>query len=131
MSMTDPIADLLTRIRNGQAANKVQVSMPASKAKKALANVLKNEGYVGDVVEQTVDGKPQLTITLKYYDGKPVIDSLQRVSRPGLRIYKGKDELPKVLGGLGVAIVSTSKGVMSDREARALGEGGEVLCTVC
>ncbi|MBI5040994.1 MAG: 30S ribosomal protein S8 [Gammaproteobacteria bacterium] len=131
MSMTDPIADLLTRIRNGQAANKVQVSMPASKAKKAVANVLKSEGYVGDVVEQTVDGKPQLTIALKYYEGKPVIDSLQRVSRPGLRIYKGKDELPKVLGGLGVAIVSTSKGVMSDREARALGEGGEVLCTVC
>lgn len=131
MSMTDPIADLLTRIRNGQAASKAQVSMPASKAKKAVANVLKSEGYVGDVVEQTVDGKPQLTITLKYYEGKPVIDSLQRVSRPGLRIYKAKDELPKVLGGLGVAIVSTSKGVMSDREARALGEGGEVLCTVC
>lgn len=131
MSMTDPIADLLTRIRNGQAANKVQVSMPASKAKKAVANVLKNEGYVGDVTEQTVDGKLQLVVTLKYYEGKPVIDRVQRVSRPGLRIYKGKDELPKVLGGLGVAIVSTSKGVMSDREARALGEGGEVLCTVC
>ena len=131
MSMTDPIADLLTRIRNGQAANKVQVSMPASKAKKALANVLKNEGYVSDVAEQTVDGKLQLTVTLKYYEGKPVIDRVQRVSRPGLRIYKGKDELPKVLGGLGVAIVSTSKGVMSDRDARALGEGGEVLCTVC
>lgn len=131
MSMSDPIADLLTRIRNGQAARKAQVIMPASKAKKALANVLKSEGYVGDVVEQTVDGKPQLTITLKYYDGKPVIDTLKRVSSPGLRIYKAKDELPKVLGGLGVAIVSTSKGMMSDREARALGEGGEVLCTVC
>ncbi len=131
MSMTDPIADLLTRIRNGQSANKVQVSMPASKAKKALANVLKNEGYVGDVVESVVDGKPQLTVTLKYHEGKPVIDRVQRVSRPGLRIYRGKDELPKVLGGLGVAIVSTSKGLMSDREARALGEGGEVLCTVC
>lgn len=131
MSMTDPIADLLTRIRNGQAASKAQVSMPASKAKKALANVLKSEGYVGEVVEQDVDGKPQLTITLKYYEGKPVIDTLKRVSRPGLRIYKAKDEIPKVLGGLGVAIVSTSKGVMSDREARALGEGGEVLCTVC
>jgi small subunit ribosomal protein S8 len=129
--MTDPIADLLTRIRNGQAASKAQVSMPASKAKKALANVLKSEGYVGEVVEQDVDGKPQLTITLKYYEGKPVIDTLKRVSRPGLRIYKAKDEIPKVLGGLGVAIVSTSKGVMSDREARALGEGGEVLCTVC
>jgi small subunit ribosomal protein S8 len=131
MSMTDPIADLLTRIRNGQAASKAQVTMPASKAKKALANVLRSEGYIGDIVEETVDGKPQLTITLKYHDGKPVIDSLKRVSRPGLRIYKAKDELPKVLGGLGVAIVSTSKGVMSDREARALGEGGEVLCTVC
>lgn len=131
MSMTDPIADLLTRIRNGQAASKAQVTMPASKAKKALANVLKSEGYVGDIVEESVDGKPQLTITLKYHEGRPVIDSIKRVSRPGLRIYRGKDELPKVLGGLGVAIVSTSKGVMSDREARALGEGGEVLCTVC
>ncbi|MFN2308189.1 MAG: 30S ribosomal protein S8 [Gammaproteobacteria bacterium] len=131
MSMSDPIADLLTRIRNGQAANKVQVSMPASKAKKALANVLKSEGYIEAVSDQTVDGKPLLVVTLKYYEGKPVIDTLQRVSRPGLRIYKAKDELPKVLGGLGVAIVSTSKGVMSDREARALGEGGEVLCTVC
>jgi small subunit ribosomal protein S8 len=129
--MTDPIADLLTRIRNGQAASKAQVSMPASKAKKAVANVLKSEGYIADVADATADGKPQLVITLKYHDGKPVIDSLQRVSRPGLRIYKAKDELPKVLGGLGVAIVSTSKGVMSDREARALGEGGEVLCTVC
>ncbi len=131
MSMTDPIADLLTRIRNGQAANKVQVTMPASKAKKALAIVLKNEGYVGEVSEETVEGKLQLTVVLKYYEGKPVIDRVQRVSRPGLRIYRGKDELPKVLGGLGVAIVSTSRGVMSDREARALGEGGEVLCTVC
>ncbi|MFA7386989.1 MAG: 30S ribosomal protein S8 [Thiohalobacteraceae bacterium] len=131
MSMTDPIADLLTRIRNGQAASKAQVTMPASKAKKALADVLKSEGYVGDIVEESVGGKPQLTITLKYHEGRPVIDSIKRVSRPGLRIYRGKDELPKVLGGLGVAIVSTSKGVMSDREARALGEGGEVLCTVC
>jgi len=129
--MTDPIADLLTRIRNGQAASKAQVTMPASKAKKALADVLKSEGYVGDIVEESVGGKPQLTITLKYHEGRPVIDSIKRVSRPGLRIYRGKDELPKVLGGLGVAIVSTSKGVMSDREARALGEGGEVLCTVC
>lgn len=131
MSMTDPIADLLTRIRNGQAANKVQVTMPASKAKKALAIVLKNEGYVGEVSEETVEGKLQLTVVLKYFEGKPVIDRVQRVSRPGLRIYRGKDELPKVLGGLGVAIVSTSRGVMSDRQARALGEGGEVLCTVC
>lgn len=131
MSMTDPIADLLTRIRNGQAANKTQVSMPASKAKKAVVSVLKDEGYISDFAEQTVDGKPQLVVTLKYYEGKPVIESLNRVSRPGLRIYRGKDELPKVLGGLGVVIVSTSKGVMSDRQARALGEGGEVLCTVC
>jgi small subunit ribosomal protein S8 len=131
MSMSDPIADLLTRIRNGQAANKAQVTMPASKAKQAVANVLKNEGYISDFAVQDAGGKPQLTITLKYYEGRPVIESLQRVSRPGLRIYKGKDELPKILGGLGVAIVSTSKGVMSDREARALGEGGEVLCTVC
>lgn len=131
MSMSDPIADLLTRIRNGQAANKMQVTMPASKAKQAVANVLKNEGYISDFAVQDAGGKPQLTVTLKYYEGRPVIESLQRVSRPGLRIYKGKDELPKVLGGLGVAIVSTSKGVMSDREARALGEGGEVLCTVC
>jgi len=131
MSMSDPIADLLTRIRNGQAANKAQVTMPASKAKQAVANVLKNEGYISDFAVQDAGGKPQLTVVLKYYEGRPVIESLQRVSRPGLRIYKGKDELPKVLGGLGVAIVSTSKGVMSDREARALGEGGEVLCTVC
>lgn len=131
MSMSDPIADLLTRIRNGQAANKTQVTMPASKAKQSVANVLRNEGYISDFAVQDVEGKPQLIITLKYYEGRPVIESLQRVSRPGLRIYKGKDELPKVLGGLGVAIVSTSKGVMSDREARALGEGGEVLCTVC
>lgn len=129
--MSDPIADLLTRIRNGQAANKAQVSMPASKAKQAVANVLKSEGYVGDCTVQDVDGKPVMTVVLKYYEGKPVIDKLQRVSSPGLRVYKAKDELPKVLGGLGVAIVSTSKGVMSDREARALGEGGEVLCTVC
>jgi small subunit ribosomal protein S8 len=129
--MTDPIADLLTRIRNGQAANKAQVAMPASKAKKAVLAVLKDEGYITDFAEQTVDGKAQLVVTLKYYEGKPVIESLNRVSRPGLRIYKGKDELPKVLGGLGVVIVSTSKGVMSDRKARALGEGGEVLCTVC
>ena len=131
MSMTDPIADLLTRIRNGQAANKAQVIMPASKAEKAVVSVLKDEGYVSDFSEQTIDGKPQLVVTLKYYEGKPVIESLNRVSRPGLRIYRGKDELPKVLGGLGVVIVSTSKGVMSDRQARALGEGGEVLCTVC
>ena len=131
MSMTDPIADLLTRIRNGQAANKAQIVMPASKAKKAVLSVLKDEGYMNVFAEQSVESKPTMVVTLKSYEGKPIIESLNRVSRPGLRIYKGKDELPKVLGGLGVVIVSTSKGVMSDRQARALGEGGEVLCTVC
>lgn len=128
--MTDPIADMLTRIRNGQRAGKVSVSMPSSKLKQSIANVLKEEGYIADFSEQDEDGKPSLNVSLKYYEGQPVIDSLKRVSRPGLRIYKAKDELPKVLGGLGVAIVSTSKGVMSDRAARAAGEGGEVLCYV-
>ena len=128
--MTDPIADMLTRIRNGQSAAKAQVTMPSSKKKVAVAQVLKDEAYVGEFSVEDVDGKPVLSVTLKYYEGKPVIDLLQRVSRPGLRIYKGKDELPKVQGGLGVAIVSTSKGVMSDRAARAAGEGGEVLCYV-
>ena len=131
MSMSDPIADMLTRIRNAQAAAKEQVVMPASKAKKAIAEVLKDEGYVTDFSERQDGNKLQLVITLKYFDGKPVIERLQRVSRPGLRIYRGKDELPKVLGGLGIAIVSTSRGVMTDRAARAAGEGGEVLCTVC
>ncbi len=128
--MTDPIADMLTRIRNGQSAKKAQVSMPASKKKQAIANVLKDEGYIADFVAEEADGKPVITVTLKYYEGAPVIETLQRVSRPGLRIYKGKDELPKVQGGLGVAIIFTSKGVMSDRAARAAGEGGEVLCYV-
>ncbi len=128
--MTDPIADMLTRIRNGQRAGKVTVSMPSSKLKQSIANVLKDEGYIADFSEQDEDGKPSLNVSLKYYDGQPVIDTLKRVSRPGLRIYKAKDELPKVMGGLGVAIVSTSKGVMSDRAARAAGEGGEVLCYV-
>jgi len=128
--MTDPIADMLTRIRNGQRAGKVSVSMPSSKLKQSIANVLKNEGYIADYSEQDEDGKPSLNVSLKYYDGQPVIDTLKRVSRPGLRIYKAKDELPRVMGGLGVAIVSTSKGVMSDRAARAAGEGGEVLCYV-
>lgn len=131
MSMSDPIADMLTRIRNAQAASKETVAMPASKAKQAIAAVLKDEGYVAEFSEQQDGDKPQLVITLKYFEGKPVIERLKRVSRPGLRIYKGKDELPKVLGGLGIAIVSTSRGVMSDRAARAAGEGGEVLCTVC
>ena len=128
--MTDPIADLLTRIRNGQAANKMEVSMPSSRLKSAVANVLKDEGYITDFSTADEDGKPVLTITLKYYEGKPVIEMIQRSSRPGLRLYKGKDEFPSIQNGLGVAIVSTSRGVMSDRQARAAGEGGEVLCVV-
>ncbi len=128
--MTDPIADMLTRIRNGQRAGKVSVSMPSSRLKQSIANVLKDEGYIADFSEQDEDGKPSLNVSLKYYDGQPVIDTLKRISRPGLRIYKAKDDLPKVMGGLGVAIVSTSKGVMTDRAARAAGEGGEVLCYV-
>lgn len=130
MSMTDPIADMLTRIRNAQAARKVEVEMPASTMKSAIAKVLKDEGYIADFATRERDGKPVLWIALKYYQGKPVITTLRRVSRPGLRVYKGKDELPKVMGGLGVAIVSTSQGVMSDRAARAAGHGGEVLCIV-
>ena len=130
MSMNDPIADMLTRIRNAQAAAKAQVSMPASKVKVAIAQTLQDEGYIVDYMANAKDGKPNLTITLKYYQGKPVIDLIQRVSRPGLRIFKNKDELPKVQGGLGVAIISTSKGVMSDHAARSSGHGGEVLCIV-
>ncbi|MDD3516717.1 MAG: 30S ribosomal protein S8 [Chromatiales bacterium] len=130
MSMTDPIADMLTRIRNAQGARKADVSMPSSKLKEAVCAVLKDEGYVADYHVQSESGKPVLTVALKYFEGKPVIEQLRRVSRPGLRIYRGQDELPKVLGGLGVAIVSTSKGVMSDRAARASGQGGEVLCVV-
>lgn len=130
MSMTDPIADLLTRVRNGQLAGKTEVKAPASKLKVEVLRVLKEEGYIADFSKADEDGKPMLSIKLKYYQGKPVIERVQRVSRPGLRVYKGKDELPKVLGGLGVAIVSTSKGVMSDRAARASGQGGEVLCVV-
>lgn len=130
MSMTDPISDLLTRVRNGQRAGKTEVKVPASKLKTEILRVLKEEGYIADFARSEEDGKPTLTVQLKYYQGAPVIERIQRVSRPGLRIYKGKDELPKVLGGLGVAIVSTSKGVMSDRAARAQGQGGEVLCVV-
>lgn len=130
MSMTDPIADMLTRIRNAQRANKAEVQMPASKVKKAIAEVLKGEGYVADLRDDQADGKAVLTIRLKYAEGRPVIAKIERVSRPGLRVYRGKDDLPKVMGGLGVAIVSTSKGVMSDRQARAAGHGGEVLCVV-
>ncbi len=130
MSMSDPIADMLTRIRNGQAANKPSVQMPASKKKLAIAKVLKDEGYIIDYQQIEVDGKPVLEIQLKYFQGRPVIEYVKRVSRPGLRIYKGRDELPRVRGGLGIAIVSTSKGVMTDREARKLGHGGEVIAYV-
>ena len=129
MSMQDPIADMLTRIRNGQAANKVAINMPSSKLKVAIANVLAAEGYIESV--KVLEGaKPGLEITLKYFQGKPVVESIQRVSRPGLRIYKRKDELPKVMGGLGVAVISTSKGVMTDRAARQAGLGGEIICYV-
>ena len=130
MSMTDPIADLLTRIRNGQTARKPEVSMASSKLKTAIARVLKEEGYIGDVRLESEGQKTTLTIGLKYYDGRPVIDRLERVSRPGLRIYRGKDELPKVLGGMGTVIVSTPQGVMTDEQARSIGQGGEVLCIV-
>ena len=130
MSMTDPIADLLTRIRNGQSSGKTEVIVPASKVKLAIAKVLKDEGYIEDFSSTSLEGKPTLAVQLKYYQGRPVIDRLERVSRPGLRVYKGKDELPKILGGLGIAIVSTSQGVMSDRQARAAGHGGEVICIV-
>ena len=128
--MTDPIADMLTRIRNGQRAGKVSVSMPSSKLKSSIAQVLKDEGYIAGFSIEDADGKAVMNVDLKYYEGRPVIESLKRISRPGLRIYKANDELPKVQNGLGVAIVSTSRGVMSDRAARAAGEGGEVLCYV-
>lgn len=126
MSMQDPIADMFTRIRNAQGANKVAVRMPASKQKVAIAQVLKEEGYIADF-SVTGDVKAELEVTLKYFEGKPVIESIERVSRPGLRIYKKRNELPKVMGGLGVAVVSTSKGLMTDRAARKAGLGGEVL----
>jgi small subunit ribosomal protein S8 len=130
MSMTDPIADFLTRIRNGQSSGKPTVGMPASRIKVALAGVLKEEGYIDDFEVASEEGKSTLTVRLKYYQGRPVIDRIERVSRPGLRVYKGKDELPRILGGMGVAIVSTSRGVMTDRKARADGHGGEILCIV-
>ena len=130
MSMTDPIADLLTRIRNGQSSGKAEVHLASSKLKTAIVKVLKEEGYIADFRLEAESGKPTLTIGLKYYEGRPVIDRLERVNRPGLRIYRGKDELPKVLGGMGTVIVSTPKGVMTDRQARSLGQGGEVLCIV-
>lgn len=131
MSMTDPIADMLTRIRNAQTAAKTQVSMPTSKLKVAIAQVLRDEGFIADfAVAQTAPGKADLTIALKYFEGHPVIERIERISRPGRRMFRGKNELPKVLGGLGVAIISTPQGLMSDRAARAAGHGGEVLCAV-
>ena len=130
MSMTDPIADLLTRIRNGQSSGKPEVTLPASKVKLAIAKVLKDEGYIEDFAVTEDAGKAELKIGLKYYAGRPVIERLERVSRPGLRIYKGKNDIPNVMNGLGVAIVSTPKGVMTDRKARATGVGGEVICYV-
>jgi len=130
MSMADPIADMLSRIRNAQMVGQVEVSMPSSKLKVAIAQVLKDEGYIEDYAEREDDAKKQLRIGLRYYAGKPVIERLERVSKPGLRVYRGRDELPRVMNGLGVAIVSTSRGVMTDRKARASGVGGEVLCIV-
>jgi len=131
MSMSDPIADMLTRIRNGQNVGFESVTMPSSRRKEAIASVLRDEGYIGDFSVEKLDAnKANIVINLRYFEGKPVIDVIQRVSRPGLRIYKKKDELPKVLGGLGVAIISTSKGLMTDRAARSQGFGGEVICVV-
>lgn len=130
MSMSDPIADMLTRVRNGQAAGKTTVCMPASKQKTAVAQVLKDEGYIADFSPAELNGKPAIEITLKYYRGEPVIELVKRVSRPGLRIYKSREDLPKVRGGLGIAIISTSLGVMTDREARKQGHGGEVIAFV-
>lgn len=130
MSMTDPISDLLTRIRNAQLVDKAAVNVPASKVKRSILKVLKDEGYIEAFTDVTVEGKPMLQVRLKYYAGRPVIERIERVSTPGLRKYRGKEKLPKVLGGLGVAVVSTSKGVMTDRAARQAGLGGEVLFIV-
>jgi len=130
MSMSDPIADMLTRVRNAQQAQKTTVAMPSSKVKVAIAKVLQSEGYIDGFAVNENGGKPVLELVLKYYAGRPVIERIERVSRPGLRVYKGSDELPRVMNGLGVAIVSTPKGVMTDRAARASRMGGEVLCIV-
>ncbi len=130
MSMTDPISDMLTRIRNAQMVGQVEVGMPSSKVKLAIAQVLKDEGYIDDFAVREDGAKKELRIGLRYYAGRPVIERIERVSKPGLRVYKGRDGLPKVMNGLGVAIVSTSQGVMTDRKARATGIGGEVLCIV-
>lgn len=130
MSMSDPIADMLTRIRNGQLANHSEVVMPSSKMKVAVAKVLADEGYISSYEVIDTNGKLSLSVGLKYFQGKPVIELLKRVSRPGLRVFKNKSELPSVIGGLGVAVISTSKGIMSDREARKQGVGGEIVCYV-
>jgi small subunit ribosomal protein S8 len=130
MSMSDPIADMLTRIRNAQQSEKVDVTMPSSKVKTAIAKVLKDEGYIEDFAVREISGKAELNVSLKYYAGKPVIEKLERISRPGLRVYRGREDIKPVMNGLGVAIVSTSMGVMTDRKARATGIGGEVLCIV-
>lgn len=130
MSMTDPIADFLTRIRNAQRARKKQVASPSSKVKEAIAAVLKEEGYIADFNVAAEGAKKTITLSLKYFQGKPVIERIERISKPALRVYKGKDDLPTVMGGLGVAIVSTPSGVVSDRKAREAGHGGEVLCVV-
>ncbi|MBX9905408.1 MAG: 30S ribosomal protein S8 [Burkholderiales bacterium] len=130
MSMNDPVSDMLTRIRNAQQAEKESVSMPSSKLKVAIAMVLKDEGYIDDFAVRGESSKPELQVSLKYYAGSPVIEKIERVSRPGLRIYKPSRDIPRVMNGLGVAIVSTSKGVMTDRKARGMGIGGEVLCIV-
>jgi small subunit ribosomal protein S8 len=130
MSMSDPIADMLTRIRNAQMVNKTSVAMPSSKIKVAIAHVLKDEGYIDDFAIIDATGKPELKIGLKYYAGRPVIERIERVSRPGLRVYRGKSDIPTVMNGLGVTIISTPQGVMTDRKARATGTGGEVLCYV-
>lgn len=130
MTMTDPISDMLCRMRNAQMGLKESVSMPSSKQKVAIARVLKDEGYINDFKIEGEAVKPVLTISLRYYEGRPVISQLRRVSKPGLRVYRGKDDVPKVLNGLGVAIISTSKGIMSDRQARLIGSGGEVICYI-
>jgi len=130
MSLQDPVSDMLCQIRNGQARAAARVTMPSSTLKEAIAGILKEEGYIGGYEIGDADGKKSLSIELKYFEGKPVIERLQRMSKPGRRSYKGKDKLPKILGGLGIAIISTSKGVMTDKSARALGIGGEVLCIV-
>mgnify|MGYP000346727529 CR=1 FL=1 len=130
MSMSDPISDMLTRIRNAQSVQKASVLIPASKVKTGIARVLKNEGYIADFRDSELDGKPALEVTLKYQQGRGVIETMKRVSRPGLRQYRGKDDLPKIQNGLGIAVVSTSQGIMTDAAARAAGQGGEILCIV-